>query len=133
MVDADMAAAGLRTFFRIAERWKLTDDEQFKLLGLQDIPSLVALRSGASTAVSRSMFDRISYVLRIFKAINILLPQPDRADGWVRAENWSKIFGGRRPVDLIVSGNVDDLRQVGRYLDAQQIDPNAGEVVTDGP
>jgi hypothetical protein len=132
MVDADMADAGLRTFFRIAERWKLTDDEQLKLLGLQDLSSLVALRSGASTAVSRDMLERISYILGIFRAINILLPRPDRADGWVTARNSSQVFGGGRPVDLMASGKMDDLRQVRRYLEAQQVDPNAGEGMTDG-
>jgi len=117
MVEPDLGAAGLRTFFRIAERWKLTDDEQLKLLGLQDLSSLVALRSGASTTVSRDMLERISYVLGIFKAINTLLPVPERADGWLRSANSAPIFAGAPPIGRMASGNVSDLYVVRQHLD----------------
>jgi hypothetical protein len=121
MVDADMAAAGLRTFFRIAKRWKLTDDEQTALLGLQDESFLVALRSGTSPDISRDMLERISYVLGIFKAINTLLPVPERADGWLRSANSSPIFGGAPPIARMASGNVSDLYVVRQHLECQLI------------
>ncbi len=120
MVDADLAA-GLRTFFRIAERWELTDDEQLGLLGLQDISSLVALRSGIAPPVPRDMLERISYVLGIFKAINTLLPVPERADGWIRASNTAPLFAGRAPIARMASGNFSDLYVVRQYLDSQLV------------
>ncbi len=44
----DAGTAGLRTFFRIADRWKLTDEEQLGILGLRAQPQLEALRTDGS-------------------------------------------------------------------------------------
>jgi len=117
MVESDLGAVGLRTFFRIAEQWKLTNDEQLSLLGLKDLSTLAALKSGATFEVSRETLERISYVLGIFKAINTLLPVPERADGWIRARNVAPLFGGAAPIDRMAAGHVTDLYAVRQYLD----------------
>jgi hypothetical protein len=119
MVDVDAGAAGLRTFFRIAERWKLTDNEQSSLLGLHDLSDLAELKSCARSAVSPDMLERISFVLGIFKAINTLLPVPQRADGWIRAANITPLFAGAPPIARMASGSLSDLRSVRQHLDCQ--------------
>jgi hypothetical protein len=121
MVDADMVAAGLRTFFRITARWKLTDEEQLGLLGLRALSTLVALKAGAPPPLSRDMLERVSYVLGIFKAINTLLPVPERADGWIRAPNAAPVFGGAAPIARMAAGSVSDLYVVRQHLDCQLV------------
>lgn len=117
----DLSGPALRTFFSIARRWKLTDQEQMAVLNVGR-QHLDHARAGRASEADAETIQRISHVLGIFRAINILLPVPDRADGWVRAANKAPTFGGRRPVDLIASGSLSDLQQVLRYLDAQQLD-----------
>ena len=60
---------------------------------------------------------RISYILGIYKGLQILLPKT--ADQWVRKPNRAGIFGGRSALERMASGNVADLYVVRQYIDAQ--------------
>ena len=50
--------------------------------------------------------------------LQILLPQADAADAWIRKPNAAPLFGGRSALDRRLSGNVADLYVVRQYLDA---------------
>jgi hypothetical protein len=77
----------------MAEAWSLTDEEQMKLLGLGSRSTLLSRRSGRVARIGRDELERISYLLGIFKALNVLLPGP-RADAWLRARNKSPLLAG---------------------------------------
>ena len=64
------------------------------------------------------MLERISYVLGIYKALQVLFPDPTRADAWLRKPNAALPFGGGSALDRMLSGNVADLFVVRSYLDA---------------
>jgi hypothetical protein len=122
MVD-ELAAPALQAFFAIAERWSLSELEQMRILGLTSRSTLQRWRAQrqAPLELSRDTIERISYVLGIYKAINVLLPLRDRADGWVRTANKAPIFGGRSALDRMAAGNVSDLYEVRKYLDSQLV------------
>ena len=64
--------------------------------------------------------ERVSYLLGIFKALHILLPDEDAADAWVKKANTAPIFAGKSALDRMLSGHVSDLYVVRQYLDAQR-------------
>ena len=115
-----LGGAALRTFFNLAKVWNLSEQEQMQLLGLASRSTLHAWKSGRVTKVSRDTLERVSYLLGIFKAINILLPEPKRADEWMRLPNEAPLFGGRSALDRMTTGNIGDLYVVRQYLDAQR-------------
>ncbi len=119
----DISAAGIRAFSNIAERWSLTAEQQIRLLGLESRSTLYTwkskARAGRRMQLRRDTLERISYVLGIFKAINILLPITERADRWVHAPNANPLFGGGSALDRMTSGKVSDLYVVRRMLDAE--------------
>lgn len=117
---ADLGGPALRTFFNLAKTWALSEQEQMKLLGLNSRSTLHAWKGGRVSKVSRDTLERISYLLGIFKAINILLPDAKRADEWIRLPNKAPLFGGRSALDRITTGNIGDLYVVRQYLDAQR-------------
>ena len=117
---AELGGPALRTFFNLAKTWELSEQEQMRLLGLNSRSTLHAWKSGRVTKVSRDTLERISYLLGIFKAINILLPDMKRADEWVRLPNRAPLFGGRSALDRMTTGNIGDLYAVRQYLDAQR-------------
>lgn len=117
---AGFGGPALRTFFNIAKAWSLSEQEQMKLLGLTSRSTLHSWKANRVSKVSRDTLERISYMLGIFKAINILLPDPKRADAWMRAPNGAPLFGGRSALDRMISGNIGDLYVVRQYLDAQR-------------
>ncbi len=115
-----MAQAGLRAFFRIAELWGLGVDEQIRLLGSPARSTYFKWKRDGASSLPRDVLERISYVVGIYKALQILLPDERAADAWVRKPNPAPIFGGRSALDRMLSGNVADLYEVRRYLDAER-------------
>src|SRR2546430_1282233 len=115
-----LSGPALRTFFRIAELWGLAADEQMILLGLAARSTFFKWKKDSNATLPRDTLERISYILGIYKALQILLPNEKAADSWVRRPNSASIFGGRSALDRMLSGNVSDLYVVRQYLDAQR-------------
>jgi hypothetical protein len=115
-----MAQAGLRTFFRIADLWGLSVDEQLTLLGSPGRSTYFKWKKDGAATLPRDVLERISYVLGIYKALQILLPDEAAADAWVRQANDAVPFGGRSALDRMLAGGVVDLYEVRRYLDAER-------------
>jgi hypothetical protein len=117
---AELGPAALRTFFRIAEAWALTQQEARILLGSPPESTYYKWKSGQVGHVQRDLLERLSYLLGIYKALQILLPVPAAADSWVKRPNSAPLFGGRSALDLMLSGNVSDLYLTRQYLDAER-------------
>lgn len=116
----DAAPGALRAFFRIADAWELSAADARTLLGGPPESTFYKWKSGKVGQVSRDVLERVSYVLGIYKALQILLPDPAAADAWVKRPNDAAPFGGRPALERMLSGNVADLYLVRQYLDAQR-------------
>jgi hypothetical protein len=114
----DLTGPALRTFFRIADAWCLKEQEQMRILGLDSRSTFQSWKRGAVAAIPKDALERISYVMGIYKGLQILLPKT--ANEWVRKPNKASVFGGRPAVDRMTSGNVADLYVVRQYIDAQR-------------
>lgn len=115
-----LSRPALRTFFRIAELWGLSVDEQMALLGVTARSTFFKWKKDADAVVPKDTLERISYVLGIYKALQILLPDEKAADAWIKRPNTAPLFGGRSALDRMLSGQVADLFVVRQYLDAQR-------------
>ena len=115
-----LSGPALRAFFRIAELWGLSDEEQMTLLGISARSTFCKWKKGADAILPKDTLERISYVLGIYKALQILLPDETAADVWVRRANEAPLFGGRSALDRMLSGQVADLFVVRQYLEAQR-------------
>ncbi len=114
---AEMAAAGVRAFFRIAERWGVTTErEQLVLLGGPSRSTLARWKAGQIGRVSRDALERLSLIAGIYKALQVMLQEPGRADSWPSRPN--RAFGGQTPLERMLAGSVTDLAAVRAYLDA---------------
>ncbi len=118
---AQMAAAGLRAFGRIAQAWGLSVEEQLNLLGQPPRSTFFAWRKHPDkAALPRDTLERLSNLLGVWKSLQILLPEPAAADAWVRKPNAAPAFGGRSALQHMLGGNVADLVYVRRYLDGMR-------------
>lgn len=115
----EAAAAALRTFWRLAEVWKLTIAEQVTLLGVART-TLYQWKQGKVGALDRHVLERLSYLFGIFSALQILLPVPDRASEWLRKVNRAPQFGEGSALSRMMGGQVADLYVVRQYLEAQR-------------
>lgn len=114
-----LSSAGLKAFFNIAHDWKLKNDQEITLLGSPSRAAYFKWKRAPETAhLSRDTLERISYLLGIYKSLQILLPDTTSADAWISKPNNAPLFGGQSALDRMLSGNVADLFVVRQYLDA---------------
>ncbi len=113
-----LTGPALRTFFNISKSWGLKEQDEMRLLGLDKRSTLQSWKRGAVAAIPKDALERISYILGIYKGLQILLPAT--ADEWVHKPNKNPLFGGRSALDRMTSGNVADLYVVRQYVDAQR-------------
>jgi hypothetical protein len=119
--ERHLAGTALRAFFRIAALWKLDTSQERTLLGNPPASTYFKWKRDPQAAnLSRDVLERISYVLGIFKALEILFPDPARADAWLTRPNDAPMFGGHSALERMLGGNVSDLFVVRQYLDAQR-------------
>ncbi|MYI89688.1 MAG: DUF2384 domain-containing protein [Gammaproteobacteria bacterium] len=115
-----LSGPALRAFFRIAQLWNLSNDEQMILLGISARSTYYKWKKNTDVVLSRDTLERISYILGIYKSLQILLPDQKLADEWVKRPNSAPLFDGRSALDLMMSGRVADLFIVRQYLDAER-------------
>ena len=117
----EISAAGLRAFFSIARDWQLNTDAQMVLLGGPGRSTFFKWKSAPTSAdLKRDTLERLSYLLGIYKALQILLPANTAADAWVKKPNTAPLFGGKSALERMLAGNVADLLAVRQYLDARR-------------
>jgi len=116
-----VASAALQAFFNLSAHWKLSVAEERTLLGSPPESTFYKWKAEKTTArMSRDALERISYLLGIYKDLNILLPSPRAADEWVRKPNAAPGFNEQSALDRMLAGSIVDLADVRRYLDAQR-------------
>ncbi len=119
-----LSGPGMRTFLNIGDAWGLGEQDKINVLGC---PARSTFHKWARAARKQLPFTltldgltRISAILGIHKALQILYLTPQEGVHWLRTPNWALTFGGQMPMDLITSATLDGLLQVRRYLDAQR-------------
>jgi len=111
------ASDGLAAFFALADAWELTTDQQITLLGSPARSTYFKWKKDGGL-MSPDTAERISNLLSIYKALQILFPQPDRADAWLQRPH--RFFGNRPALDVMLGGKLADIIRVRDYLDAQR-------------
>lgn len=113
------ASAALQVFFNLSEKWGLQAKEERVLLGDPAESTFYAWKAErAASKLSRDTLERISYLMGIYKALNILLPNEQSANEWLKKPNEAPMFSGDTALNRMLAGNVSDLADVRRYLDA---------------
>ena len=120
IAQRDLSGPALRAFFNIASAWNLNVKQQRTLLGNPPGSTFFKWKRELAGSLPRDVLERISYVLGIYKALQILIPDAERADAWISSPNTAPVFGGHSALDRMLGGNVGDLYTVRQYLDAQR-------------
>lgn len=114
-----LSPAALRGFFALVDRWRLRDEDARALLGGVSNGPFYQLRKDPARTLDVDRLTRVSLLVGIFKALNILYGQK-LADEWVKLPNANPIFGGRAPLAYMLFGGVPAMQTVRRLLDARR-------------
>jgi uncharacterized protein (DUF2384 family) len=107
----------LQVFFEIAEEWALSTEQQIILLGSPARSTFFKWKREGGL-ISKDTKERISHIVAIYKALNILFTNPKSANDWIKKLN--KYFGGDSALDVMLRGKLTDIYSVRAYVDAQR-------------
>lgn len=111
----------LPAIFNIFGQWGLTGAQQMKLLGVTNEKTLYNWKNQPEKAkLTPDLLERTSYILGIYKALQILLPDQALADQWLARPNDNPLFNGAAPLDRLLAGQMLDLAVVRNFLDAER-------------
>jgi hypothetical protein len=115
-VPTSMKTAGLKAFFNIMDRWDIKPHDAIILLGRPGKSTYFKWKKNNIGNVPYDSMVRISYILGIYKALQILFSESTRADNWLKKPN--KELGGQSALERMLGGDVTDLAFVREYLDS---------------
>lgn len=118
-VQERLSRSAIPAFFKIAHAWQLRDEASRHLLGGVSNGVFYQLKRVQKKALDQDKLTRISLLLGIFKALNILYSRK-LADVWIQLPNSNPMFEGESPLTYIIKGGVPALMRVRQLLDARR-------------
>ena len=117
--DAETAAT-LRAFFKLAERWDLSDGQARVLLGGPAARTYARWKAGhfVPARISRDTRERLSILMGIHKSLRYLFRDPSRGYRWLRKPN--EAFGGQTALYRLLAGSIQDLAAVRSCLEVER-------------
>jgi hypothetical protein len=120
-VQKRLSPAARKAFFKIANAWKIRDEEAKQLLGGMSNGAFYQLKGGElKTSLDQDRLLRVSLMVGIFKALNTLYSQK-LADAWISLPNSNPMFAGDTPLAYIVKGGQPAMMRVRQLLDARRV------------
>jgi hypothetical protein len=116
---ARLSPAAIKGLLRVASHWKLRDEDTRTLLGGISNGSFYALKNRGGKVLDEDQLTRISLLVGIFKALNILY-SPKLADAWMTLPNANPMFAGDTPLNYSKRGGIPAFLRVRQLLDARR-------------
>ena len=118
-VQEKLSASAILGFFRLAELWQIRDEDARGLLGGISNGSYYSLKKHPAKVLDQDKLTRISLLVGLFKALNILYTKK-LADAWVQLPNSNSMFGGEPPLVSMIKGGVPAMIRVRQLVDARR-------------
>jgi uncharacterized protein (DUF2384 family) len=116
---ARLSPAAIAAFFAIVEKWQLRNEDAMALLGGASHGRYFELKKSRKGLLSQDELTRISLLIGIFKALNILFAQR-LANQWTTRPNSNPIFNNAPPLEFLTRAGVPGMLSVRRLLDARR-------------
>lgn len=115
-------SGALRTVLNILSKWDVAGERAARLLGtpkrtVYQWAKNVADGGTLKEPLGPDTLDRLSYILGVWKAAMIVLPNEAAAIKFLRSPNTSPVFAGRAPLDRMLDGRIMDLAAVRAQFD----------------
>jgi uncharacterized protein (DUF2384 family) len=114
-----LSPAAIKAFLNVMAKWRVRDEDARALLGGISNGQFYDIKKKPERTLDADTLTRVSYLVGIFKALNILYSE-SLADAWMQRPNTNRIFGGQAPLVYIMKGGLPALQTVRRLLDARR-------------
>jgi hypothetical protein len=114
-----LSPSAIKAFLNVMEKWGVRDEDARTLLGGISNGQFYQLKRNPQRTLDTDTLTRASYLIGIFKALNILYSE-ELADAWIQRPNMNRIFAGRTPLAYMMKGGQSAMQIVRRLLDARR-------------
>jgi hypothetical protein len=114
-----LSPSAIRAFFNIMSTWGIRDEDARTLLGGVSNGQFYQMKKDPQRTLDTDTLTRISYLVGIFKALNIVYSEK-LADAWIQRPNANPIFGGQTALAYMIKGGLPAMQTVRRLLDARR-------------
>jgi uncharacterized protein (DUF2384 family) len=116
---ARLSPAAIVAFFSIVDKWQLRNEDAMTMLGGISHGRYFDLKRNRKGLLSQDELTRISLLIGIFKALNILFGRR-LANQWTSRPNSNPMFNGAPPLQYLSRGGVPAMIGVRRLLDSRR-------------
>jgi len=118
-LDTDERVQCARAVMTLLDDWGVAPDQRIVLLGLPAATkprALTRYRQDTPLPDEPDLLHRVERLLAIQHALEFTFPHnPQMASYWITTDNdW---FGGRTPIDIMLTGGLAGIEQVARHLE----------------
>ncbi|HPT51112.1 MAG TPA: DUF2384 domain-containing protein [Accumulibacter sp.] len=114
-----LSKSALLGFFRLAQAWRLRDEDARELLGGLSSSAFYEWKKNPARVLEVDRITRLSYLIGIYKSLHILYGDP-LADEWVGLPNSNRVFAGRTPLAYMLGGGLLAMQTVRKLLEARR-------------
>jgi len=114
-----LSPSAIKAFFNIMQKWEVRDEDARALLGGVSNGQFYEMKKKPQRILDADTLTRVSYLVGIFKALNILY-STKLADAWMQRPNANRLFGGLPPLAYLIKGGLPAMEMVRRLLDARR-------------
>lgn len=114
-----LSSAAIKGFLQIMDKWGIKDPDARQLLGGISSGSYYSWKKQPKRVLDQDTLIRISLLLGIFKALNILYSE-SLADAWITLPNRNPMFRGQSPLAYMIERGQPGMLHVRQLLDARR-------------
>lgn len=114
-----LSPAAIEAVLKISAKWGLKSDDSMLLLGGISNGRYYGLKKSRKGVLTQDELTRVSLLVGIFKALNILFSEK-LANQWVARPNSNPMFKNQPPLAFLIQGGMPGMLAVRRLLDSRR-------------
>ncbi len=116
-ITGEVAKKGLIAAVVILDTWGCNQVQKSTILNISN----GSLKCSHTLGVTPELLLRISHILNIHSGLRTLFIEPKNVYGFINMVNDNPPFNGKTPLDLIVSGSLEEMEQVANHISTLSI------------
>lgn len=114
---SDATPAALKAVIKIMESWSCSRSQMSVILAIPYSTLGRYMKTPEKARLSRDQQTRLSYILNIYRLIRMAFNNQANVDNFMSLENHNGQFNGRRPLDLLLEGSIENIRDTYRHIE----------------